>query len=338
LVTGAPEPIEIAGTKVLPGSREEVEIPVERLATGPRISIPTVVLHGRRSGPSVAISAAIHGDEVNGVEVIRRLLSHLRAEEIAGTVIAVPVVNGLGFVAGERYLPDRRDLNRAFPGNPDGSLAGRIAHLFMEEIVSRCDYGIDLHSGSDQRANLPQIRADLDDGRTEACAEAFAAPVTVHARTRDGSLREAATQAGMALLLYEGGESNRFDDYAIDAAYNGILRMLAHLGTIDSAPGSSEETAMARETRWVRARQGGLFRHEVQLGTRVERRQVLGHLSDVYGRKNLAVRAPFSGIVIGLANRPLANQGDALVHIAAREPISEEAEAEVGIEGPPPPS
>jgi predicted deacylase len=247
---------------------------------------------------------------------------------MAGTVIAVPVVNELGFMAGSRYLPDGRDLNRSFPGSPRGSLAARIAHLFMKEVVSRCDYAIDLHCGSGRRSNLPQIRADLDDPRTRAAAEAFAAPATVHARVRDGSLREAATQHGVAMLLFEGGESNRFDPYAIDAAFDGVRRVLAHLGVIDSAPGTSVAGFISRETRWVRAARGGMLRVEVELGDRVERRAVLGSFSDIYGRRNLAVRAPVAGLVIGLTRSPLINQGDALVHIAEEWSGEEEGRTE----------
>lgn len=319
------EPIEIGGTEVAPGSREDVEIHVERLASGPWISIPAIVLHGRRPGPKLSVSAAVHGDEINGVEVVRRLVTDVRPEELAGTLIAVPVVNQLGFMSGQRYLPDRRDLNRSFPGSPRGALAGRLAHLFMAEIISRCEYGIDLHSGSDNRANLPQIRADLDDERTRRVAEAFAAPLLLHARLRDGSLREAATQAGMAMLLFEGGEDNRYDNYAIDAAYEGVRRVLALLGMFDGAARNSAPSLVSRESRWVRARRGGLLRAEVELGDRVEDGQVLGQLSDIFGRGNLAVRAPFDGIVIGQTRSPRANQGDALFHIATPEQGAGEA-------------
>jgi predicted deacylase len=320
--------IELGGVRVEPGAREEASIHVEQLATGPWISIPAVVINGRRAGPTVCVSAAIHGDEVNGVEAIRKLLMELRPGDMAGTVIAVPVVNELGFMAGSRYLPDGRDLNRSFPGSPRGSLAARIAHLFMKEVVSRCDYAIDLHCGSGRRSNLPQIRADLDDPRTRAAAEAFAAPATVHARVRDGSLREAATQHGVAMLLFEGGESNRFDPYAIDAAFDGVRRVLAHLGVIDSAPGTSVAGFVSRETRWVRAARGGMLRVEVELGDRVERRAVLGSFSDIYGRRNLAVRAPVAGLVIGLTRSPLINQGDALVHLAEEWSGEEEGRTE----------
>lgn len=314
-------PFEIAGREVAPGTREDVEIHVERLPSGPWISIPAVVLHGRREGPSVSVSAAVHGDEINGVEVIRRLIVEIRPEELVGTLILVPVVNQLGFMSGQRYLPDRRDLNRSFPGSMRGSLAARLAHLFMSEVINGRDLGIDLHSGSDGRANLPQIRADLDDPVTREAAMAFGAPISIHSRTRDGSLREAATEAGMTMLLYEGGEDNRFDDYAITNAYEGTLRVLTWMGMIDNAPGTSVTTAVARETRWVRAPRGGLVRREVSLGERVESKQVLAHVSDIWGRSNLAIRAPFEGIVIGAAHHPRANQGDALFHIAAPEGV-----------------
>jgi predicted deacylase len=320
--SGEQDPIEIGDRTVAPGTREDLELPVERLASGPLISIPTIVLRGRRPGPALSVSAAIHGDEINGVEVIRHLVSGVRPEELAGTVIAVPVVNQLGFMGQQRYLPDRRDLNRSFPGSPRGSLASRLAHLLMTQIISRCEYGIDLHSGSDNRANLPQIRADLDDERTRRMAAAFAAPVTLHARTRDRSLREAAAETGMTMLLYEGGEDNRYDDYAIVAAWEGMQRVLDHLGMVSGAPGSSTTSIVSRSSRWVRAQRGGLLRTEVGLGDRVERRQVLGYLSNIYGRGNLAARAPVSGVIIGQTRSPHVNQGDAIFHIA--EPLPAE--------------
>lgn len=315
-------PIEVGGVHVAPGERKEIEIHVERLATGPWISIPTVVLNGRLAGPTVCVSAAVHGDEVNGVEAIRQLLMELRPADMAGTVIAVPVVNELGFMAGERYLPDGRDLNRSFPGSPRGSLASRIAHLLMREVVSRCDYAIDLHCGSGRRGNLPQIRADLDDPDTLRAAEAFGAPAAIHARVRDGSLREAATQHGVTMLLFEGGESNRFDPYAIDGAFDGVRRVLADLGVTGSAPATSASTFVSRETRWVRAARGGMLRLAIELGDMVEARQVLGNFSDIYGKRNLAVRSPADGLVIGMNRSPLINQGDALVHIAEAEATS----------------
>lgn len=314
------ESITVGGVEVAPGTREDVEINVERLPSGPWISLPTIVVHGKRGGPRLCVSAAVHGDEINGVEIVRRLLAEVRAEELSGTLIAVPVVNQLGFMASQRYLPDRRDLNRSFPGSPKGSLAGRLAHLFMTEIVRLCDYAIDLHSGSDNRANLPQIRADLDDPVTLEATRAFHAPVSLHSRTRDGSLREAATEAGVTMLLYEGGEDNRYDVWAIEAGVTGVRSVMAALGMLESAPGSSRETTVCRTSRWVRAQRGGLLRSEVSLGDEVGERQVLGHLADIWGRGNLAVRAPVAGIVVGCNHTPRVNQGDALFHLAEPEP------------------
>ncbi len=204
----------IGELEVAPGRSATGELPIARQVTGTRISLPLQVVHGRSDGSTVWLSAAVHGDEINGVEIIRRVMRQLDARTMAGTVIAVPIVNVHGFLNGDRYLPDRRDLNRSFPGSPTGSLAARIANLFMTEIVSRCDVGIDLHTGSDHRTNLPQIRADLDDPETRALAEAFGAPLMLHSRIRDGSLRGAATERGATVLLFEGGEALRFDDDA----------------------------------------------------------------------------------------------------------------------------
>src|SRR5690606_22188097 len=196
--------------------------------------LPVHVLHGREEGPTVWMNAAIHGDELVGVEVIRRVLATLDPRTIRGTVLAVPIVNVLGAMTADRYLPDRRDLNRSFPGSPRGSLAARIAHLMMTEVVAKCEVGIDLHTGSDRRTNLPQVRADLDDPRTRELAEAFGAPVMLHAEVRDGPLREAAGQVGATVLLYGGREAWRVGEGAIAAGVEGVRRVLARLGLVDA--------------------------------------------------------------------------------------------------------
>jgi predicted deacylase len=314
----ARESFAIGSWRVRAGSSKEVEIPITRLVTGADVSLPVQVVHGREPGPVVWVNAAIHGDEVLGVEVIRRVLQPLSAKELRGTLLAVPVVNVLGFMTGDRYLPDRRDLNRSFPGSARGSLASRIAHLFMTEVVAKCEIGIDLHTAADRRANLPQIRADLDDARTRELAEAFGAPVMLHARIRDGSLRQAAREKGAAVLLYEAGEAMRFDEAPIEAGVLGVRRVLASLGMVDDeevpAPPPSVES---RTSGWVRARGTGILHMEVELGQRVEAGDRLGGLSDTFGRRVRLVHADRPGIVIGLNRAPLVNSGDALVHIAA---------------------
>lgn len=304
--------------KVRAGSRKEVALPISRLVTGAEVSLPVHVLHGRQDGPTVWVSAAIHGDEVVGIEVVRRVMALLDPRQIRGTLIAVPIVNVIGVMTGDRYLPDRRDLNRSFPGSARGPLAGRIAHLLMTEVVSRCEVGIDLHTAADRRSNLPQIRCDLEDTQTRALAEAFAAPVLNHARLRDGSLRWAAREAGARVLLYEAGEAWRFDEWAVQPGVDGVLRVLAALEMIpaEQAPAAPEKpSALCWTSGWVRARRDGLLHMDVSLGQTVAVGERLGALYDSFGRRQATVKADRAGIVIGRTEAPLVHRGDALVHI-----------------------
>jgi predicted deacylase len=311
---------EIGPVRVRAGTARAVELPITRLVTGAEVSLPVRVVHGREDGPTVWVDAAIHGDEAVGVEVIRQVLADLAPREFRGTLIAVPVVNVLGFMVGDRYLPDRRDLNRSFPGSPRGSLASRIAHLMMTEVVAKCEVGIDLHTGSDRRSNLPQIRGDLADPRTRELAEAFAAPVMLHARVRDGSLRHAARERGAAVLLYEAGEAWRLDEWAIDAGVAGVRRVLAALGMTEPV---TEEPPVPSvpcfSSGWVRARGSGILHLEVPLGKRVEKGERLGGLFDSFGKRVRLVHANRTGIVIGRTEAPVVNRGDAVVHIADHE-------------------
>jgi predicted deacylase len=276
-------------------------------------------MHGKHEGPTAWINAAIHGDEVDGVEIIRRVLAEIDPGSLNGTLLAVPVVNGHGFMSGVRYLPDRRDLNRAFPGSERGPLASRIAHLFSREVVARCTVGIDLHTGSDHRTNLPQIRADLDDPTTRHLAQAFGAPVMLHSRTRDGSLRQSAADAGATVLLFEGGEAWRFDESSISTATSGVLRVLNEIGMLNQQlHGRVEPPASieCRSSRWVRVRRSGIAQIWSGVGEIVTKGQVLGRVHDAFGRRLAVVKANTDGIVIGLNLSPIVNQGDAVIHIA----------------------
>jgi predicted deacylase len=285
--------------------------------TGTQISLPIQVLHGRRPGRTVWISAAVHGDEIAGVEIIRRVTRSLNARTMSGTLIAVPIVNVHGFLNGDRYMPDRRDLNRSFPGSAGGSLAARIANLFMNEIVKRSDVGIDLHTGSDHRTNLPHVRADLDDPETRKLAEAFAAPLMLHAKVRDGSLRGAATESGATMLLYEGGEAWRFDSAAIDVGVRGVRNVLAELAMVDpDESGPRRVPVESRRSTWVRARRSGLALLQTELGTTVQRGELLGVIHDSVGKRLSRITAPRAGMVIGHIQHPLVHQGDAVVHLA----------------------
>jgi predicted deacylase len=308
---------QIADVEVGAGRTVSTEIPIARLVTGTKVYLPIQVLHGRRDGPTVWVSAAVHGDEIAGVEVIRRVVRSIDARQLSGTMLTVPIVNAHGFLTGDRYLPDRRDLNRSFPGSATGSLAARIANLFMTEIVSRCEVGIDLHTGSDHRTNLPHVRADLDDDRTRDLAVAFGAPLMLHAKVRDGSLRGAATDAGATVLLYEGGEAWRFDRDAIEAGVYGVRRVLAHLGMIeiDDVP-SGAQPVESRKSKWMRARRSGIALLDIGLGDQVERGDPLGVIYDSVGARLSRITASTDGIVIGHIQHPLVNQGDAIVHVA----------------------
>ncbi len=309
------------GEAPIPAGRTATrELPVPSLVTGTHMSLPIRITHGREEGQVVWISAALHGDEIGGVEIIRRVNLRLDPKRLRGTVLAIPIVNVHGFLTGDRYLPDRRDLNRSFPGSPGGSLASRIAHVFMSEIVRRCEIGIDLHTGSDHRANLPQIRGNLDDERTRQLARAFGPPLMLHAALRDGSLRGAATDAGATVLLYEGGEAWRFDDQAITVGASGTLRVLAELGMIDSEDAPLPvEPLESRASSWVRARRSGIAVTSVALGQQVTRGQHIAVIHDSLGKRLSQVNAPFDGLVIGMTQHPLVHQGDALVHVATLE-------------------
>jgi len=325
-------PFSINGSSVEPGTRATIDLPAGRLYTHAPMTIPVHVINGKHDGPRLFISAAIHGDEINGVEIIRRVLNSSSLKRLRGTLIAVPIVNIHGLINHSRYLPDRRDLNRSFPGSEKGSLAARLAHLFMEEIVCQSTHGIDLHTGAIHRTNLPQIRANLDDSATEELARAFDVPVIISSNLRDGSLREAAAEQGIPMLLYEAGEALRFDEVSIRAGVKGIINVMRRLEMLPASRRKSKtniEPVVARSSSWVRAPDSGILRAMIPLGGRVKKGTLLGVVADPFGEKEYQVFSPFSGIVIGRSNLPLVNEGDAIYHVARFGDI-EDVEAKVG--------
>ena len=312
-----PVDFEINGTIVAAGQRQRLELPVARLPTQTMLSLPIAVVNGKRPGPRLWLSAAIHGDEINGVEIIRQVLSQIDPEQLSGTLIAVSIVNVFGFIEQSRYLPDRRDLNRCFPGSPRGSLAARLAHLFMQAVVSRCTHGIDLHTASHHRTNWPHVRANLQDPETCRCARAFGTPLIVHATMRDGSLRQAAAQRGIPILLYEAGEALRFERDAIQMGVDGVLRVMSLLEMLPTQlPPPASEPISVFDTRWVRAPCSGILHTQIGLGQRVVKKQTLGIVSDAFGDRLVKIAAPCEGIAIGCTQNPLVNQGDGIFHIA----------------------
>ncbi len=323
------QPFEINSQTVPPGSRGILNLQLPPLYTHTPLTMPVHVVHGKFDGARLFVSAAIHGDELNGVEIIRRLLKLPALKRLRGTLVAVPIVNVYGLIHNSRYLPDRRDLNRSFPGSEGGSLTARVADLFMSEIVAPCSHGIDLHTGAIHRTNLPQIRANLDDPETERLARAFGVPVLLNATLRDGSLREAAATHGIPTLSYEAGEALRFDEVSIRAGLHGVIRVMRVLGMLPSSRSKragAAEPFIARSSTWIRAPESGMLRNVTPLGARVRRQEVLAMIDDPFSDAEVEVRASASGIVIGRTNLPLVHEGEGLFHVARFEDEKEVAE------------
>jgi predicted deacylase len=322
-------PFEIAGTRVTGGTRDTIDLPLPRLNSRTELFMPVHIVQGKQQGPRLFVSAAIHGDEINGVEIIRELLSLKTLRNLTGTLVAVPVVNVYGLIHESRYLPDRRDLNRSFPGSESGSLAARVAHQFMTEIVGRCTHGIDLHTGAFHRDNLPQIRANLDDPETERLARAFGVPVLINSALRDGSLREAAAACGIPMLLYEAGEALRYSTLSIRAGVHGILQVMRELGMLPESKRKRKtvEPFIARASSWIRAPESGMVRTTTRLGALISRGDTLGHINDIYSGMQTRISSPYHGVIIGQNLKPIVHEGDALFHVARfRDDLTEVAE------------
>lgn len=309
--------IRIAGHAIACGETKTIDMPMANLYTDTHMTMPIVVKRAKKTGPTVFISAAVHGDEILGIEIIRRLIKRKSMRLHQGTVIFVPMVNVYGVLHQERYMPDRRDLNRSFPGSAKGSLTGRVAHQFLTEIVEHCDYGIDLHTGAIHRSNYPQIRADVRDAETLALAQAFNVPVILNSDLRDGSLRECAGDFACKVLLYEAGEALRFDEFAIRAGEKGVLNVLRHLGLLKPlAKPKKVIPFVSQKSHWLRACASGIVTDKVQMGSTVEKGDIVAEISNPFGKGLGTVIAKQKGVVIGKLNIPLVQEGDAMFHIA----------------------
>ncbi|MDX1606826.1 MAG: succinylglutamate desuccinylase/aspartoacylase family protein, partial [Candidatus Competibacterales bacterium] len=305
----------IAGQAIEPGRQATLELALPNLYTHTQLTMPLRVVRGRRDGPCLLVSAALHGDEINGVEIIRRLLAMPLLRRVRGTLIAVPVVNVMGFLGHSRYLPDRRDLNRSFPGSDKGSLASRLASLFVEALLSKATHGIDLHTGAIHRTNLPQIRAHLEMAETRAMAEAFRAPVILESgKLVEGSLRREALERGIPYLVYEGGEALRFDELAIRAGVRGVVAVMRELGMLPAlrAHRMPPQPVIARQSLWMRAPQSGIVRAAQPLGAWIGQDEPLAWIGDPFGDSDAPVPSRVAGIVIGRSNLPLVHEGEAL--------------------------
>jgi uncharacterized protein len=310
-----PEFIEINGQKIAKGENKQVSLNSYSLPTHNVIEIPVSVYRSENDGPIVLLLAGMHGEELNGIEIIRRLLvrnvfNHLRC----GTVITIPVLNVISFLYGSRELPDGKDLNRCFPGSESGSLGSRIAHDLMEKIIPQIDIGIDFHTGGASISNYPQIRCVFNDAQNIELAEKFGAPFTLSSPFREKSLRKEAARIGKHILVYEGGESARWDEFSINEGVDGCLRLLNHLGmTHITVPDS--KTKIITKTSWLRARHSGLFYSYKKYGSFVRKDEVIGALADPFGEVEYKIKSPANGYIVGINNKPMINQGDAIIHI-----------------------
>lgn len=307
--------IKIAGQEIRPGEFKQIDINIARLPSHTVIDTPIYVSRGVEDGPVLALTAGMHGDEINGMEIVRRFLDSGLHHPKRGVTVCMPIVNVYGFLNYSREVPDGKDINRSFPGNKNGSLASRVAYHIMQQVIPAVEVGIDFHTGGAMRTNFPQIRAVLSDQRNLDLAQAFHAPFTIDSTFRPNSLRKEAARKGKHIIVYEGGESLRFDQYAIEEGIAGTLRLMKYLKMIDWAPEPKEETKVIWNTSWIRSRNAGLFQSNVRSGQLVHKGEWIGTITDPFGEFKEQIKASETGYVIGLNNIPVINTGDALMHI-----------------------
>jgi predicted deacylase len=317
LATGArAESMVILGQSIAPGETRRLALPVGE-SVGGEVSTPVIVVAGERPGPVVCLTGGIHGDELNGVEVVRRSVEGAKPAELRGTLVGVPIVNLAAFRRGSRYLPDRRDLNRFFPGSARGSSAARLARRLFDEVVRRCNAVVDVHSGSFHRTNLPQVRGDLRKPEVLRLAKTFGSQLAIHNEGRAGTLRRAATDAGIPAIAYEAGEPMRFQEDAIDRGVRGVQQLLVGLDMLPPTGAATPAPAIYFRSRWVRSDEGGILSARARLGDVVQRNQVLGTVFDPISNQKSKIRAPEQGRVIGVALDQLVMPGYAAFHIAS---------------------
>lgn len=314
-----PDVIEINDEKIHLGEDKQVHIAIARLPTYTSIDLSIRIIRAKKDGPVVLLTGGLHGDEINGIEIVRRLISENQLDLTSGTIIAIPLMNVYGFIQNVRGVPDGKDINRSFPGTKSGSLAKLVAYAILKEIIPKIDCGIDFHTGGASRANYPQIRCVLDNEMNLELAEAFAPPVILHSRLIDKSFRKAAQRKGKPIIVYETGESMRFDEHGIKTAIDGTYRLLKHLGMREENIEPLYIPAIFKKSSWIRSKMAGIFTPKVSLGDVVKPRQVVGKLTDPYGNESFRVINRKEGRVIGLNNCPVVHKGDAILHIATSE-------------------
>jgi predicted deacylase len=312
---GLAEPLVLLGTEIAPGTAKRLSWSATELFEGVPVSTPVLVVNGALPGPTLCLTAAVHGDELNGVEMVRRVLHDINPEKLSGSIIGVPIVNVQGFRRGSRYLPDRRDLNRYFPGNPKGSAAARIAYSFFTNIVAHCDALIDLHTGSFERANLPQIRADLRNPDVVTLTQGFGAMVILHSTPAVGTLRHAVTQAGIPAVTLEAGGPSQLELNEVRHGVKGIESLISSIGMLRKRRLWGNPEPVYYRSSWVRADSGGILLSDVSLGSTVREGDLLGTITDPMNNASNELRSPYSGRIIGMARNQVVMPGFAAFHV-----------------------
>lgn len=315
------DPLEILGVVVNPGQTKEVSFNVAKLHTQNSIDIPVIINRSKKPGPTVLITAGIHGDEVNGVEIVRQIIAKGINNPKKGTIICIPLINVFGFIQMNREFPDGRDLNRVFPGTAGGSLASRVAHQLMTEIVPHTDLVIDFHTGGARRFNAPQVRIVENHPQLLELAGVFGAPFVLYAKNLNKSFRNACFKLNLPILLFEGGKSFFIDKNITNHGVNGTKRILAHLGMLKKnfkVSNPKNKTIVISQSSWLRAKYSGLFKASIEIGAFINTEDVIGNITDPYGKFNYFVRANQSGFVLNVNHSPIVYQGDALFHISTQ--------------------
>ncbi len=316
-ITEENKSITINGSVIKPGQHKMVRIGISRLPTGTLIDIPIHVFNAKKAGPTVLVQAGLHGDEINGVETLRRMLQKKMFTITKGAIIVVPILNVFGFIHFSRDVPDGKDVNRSFPGTKMGSLANRIAYHYTSEILPQIDLGIDLHTGGAQRHNFPQVRYSIDDENSKELALAFNAPFYMPSKLISGSFRKATFKMGIPTIVYEAGESMRFNEFAIEQGILGIKNVLHHLEMLSTNSKKEKKTVHLQKTKWVRAPKAGMFIPAVINGVFVKKGEIIGNITDTIAEKTSNVKSPMDGYIFCLNHQAVINQGDALFHIGA---------------------
>jgi predicted deacylase len=312
-------PFIINGKQISPGEEATIKVNIARLPSHSPIDMNIIVARSEVDGPTLLLSGGMHGDEINGIEIIRRIMEKDQHKPKVGTVICIPIINMYGFIHFSRYVPDGKDVNRSFPGNKNGSLAARVAHYLTNDIIPKIDLGLDFHTGGADRTNYPQIRCAMKEPKNKQIAEVFQPSLVLNSPFRPKSMRQTAAKMGKQILVYEGGESARFDEFAIQQGINGALRVMKHLGMRERAPEAPHVTQFINNSSWVRAKASGIFLSAVAYGATVEKNEVIGQINDPFGGFKLKIKSPAAGIVIGLNNNPIVHQGDAVMHIGVKK-------------------